>query len=150
MIRGPPRFTRTDTLFPYTTLCRSRGFVDGQAERRRGVALALVIPGAPRLLGCDVAPFDPGDIVARIVAPAFHRADIDLRGGEIVPQHRLLVVGVGEQLGEGRVGRSLCDQGRGDRKSVVKGKSVSVRVVLGGSGNIKTNINVYVIDNIRL
>src|SRR3546814_13277822 len=23
MIRRPPRFTRTDTLFPYTTLCRS-------------------------------------------------------------------------------------------------------------------------------
>src|SRR3546814_14549892 len=23
MIRGPPRFTRTDTLFPYTTLFRS-------------------------------------------------------------------------------------------------------------------------------
>src|SRR3546814_2506460 len=25
MIRRPPRSTRTDTLFPYTTLCRSRG-----------------------------------------------------------------------------------------------------------------------------
>src|SRR3546814_5281416 len=25
MIRGPPRSTRTDTLFPYTTLFRSRG-----------------------------------------------------------------------------------------------------------------------------
>src|SRR3546814_11196990 len=24
MIRRPPRTTRTDTLFPYTTLCRSR------------------------------------------------------------------------------------------------------------------------------
>src|SRR3546814_12648990 len=24
MIRRPPRATRTDTLFPYTTLCRSR------------------------------------------------------------------------------------------------------------------------------
>src|SRR3546814_12853374 len=24
MIRRPPRSTRTDTLFPYTTLCRSR------------------------------------------------------------------------------------------------------------------------------
>src|SRR3546814_2110184 len=26
MIRRPPRSTRTDTLFPYTTLCRSKGF----------------------------------------------------------------------------------------------------------------------------
>src|SRR3546814_8677198 len=25
MIRRPPRSTRTDTLFPYTTLCRSKG-----------------------------------------------------------------------------------------------------------------------------
>src|SRR3546814_21079350 len=31
MIRGPPRSTRTDTLFPYTTLFRSPAF----AERHR-------------------------------------------------------------------------------------------------------------------
>src|SRR6056297_3959501 len=29
MIRRPPRSTRTDTLFPYTTLFRSRGSRDG-------------------------------------------------------------------------------------------------------------------------
>src|SRR3546814_2423878 len=40
MIRRPPRSTRTDTLFPYTTLCRSdrlgqvRG--DGRGLRRNG------------------------------------------------------------------------------------------------------------------
>src|SRR3546814_6419052 len=35
MIRRPPRATRTDTLFPYTTLFRSvRG--DGVVERRPG------------------------------------------------------------------------------------------------------------------
>src|SRR3546814_12914140 len=28
MIRRPPRSTRTDTLFPYTTLCRSEGQAD--------------------------------------------------------------------------------------------------------------------------
>src|SRR3546814_3995797 len=34
MIRRPPRSTRTDTLFPYTTLCRSRGLIgDLQGER---------------------------------------------------------------------------------------------------------------------
>src|SRR3546814_10918930 len=40
MIQRPPRSTRTDTLFPYTTLFRSPG-VSGQGEaghpRRRGV-----------------------------------------------------------------------------------------------------------------
>src|SRR3546814_8707764 len=35
MIRRPPRSTRTDTLFPYTTLFRSRCFVEeGGAQRR--------------------------------------------------------------------------------------------------------------------
>src|SRR3546814_5740771 len=41
MIRRPPRSTRTDTLFPYTTLCRSernavqRGHVDAAAVRHQ-------------------------------------------------------------------------------------------------------------------
>src|SRR3546814_8685121 len=38
MIRRPPRSTRTDTLFPYTTLFRSRLFQHG---RRRGSELRL-------------------------------------------------------------------------------------------------------------
>src|SRR3546814_15374553 len=32
MIRRPPRSTRTDTLFPYTTLCRSHGRLDMAAN----------------------------------------------------------------------------------------------------------------------
>src|SRR3546814_12201422 len=32
MIRRPPRSTRTDTLFPYTTLCRSCGLTLGGLE----------------------------------------------------------------------------------------------------------------------
>src|SRR3546814_6245221 len=40
MIRRPPRSTRTDTLFPYTTLFRSEQHGRGQCrgERRRGGA----------------------------------------------------------------------------------------------------------------
>src|SRR3546814_9497580 len=34
MIRRPPRSTRTDTLFPYTTLFRSGALFDHQARRR--------------------------------------------------------------------------------------------------------------------
>src|SRR3546814_5680109 len=37
MIRRPPRSTRTDTLFPYTTLFRSRG--DAAGARRRAAGL---------------------------------------------------------------------------------------------------------------
>src|SRR3546814_19266002 len=33
MIRRPPRSTRTDTLFPYTTLFRSRWLGDGRLPR---------------------------------------------------------------------------------------------------------------------
>src|SRR3546814_9992791 len=40
MIRRPPRFTRTDTLFPYTTLFRS----DGELEK----AIAATIPEPER------------------------------------------------------------------------------------------------------
>src|SRR3546814_13814121 len=34
MIRRPPRSTRTDTLFPYTTLCRSAGAIEAQGNLR--------------------------------------------------------------------------------------------------------------------
>src|SRR3546814_3361484 len=38
MIRRPPRSTRTDTLFPYTTLFRShRGYSDVVAARVEGI-----------------------------------------------------------------------------------------------------------------
>src|SRR3546814_2904996 len=36
MIRRPPRSTRTDTLFPYTTLFRSRGSPASRAIQRSG------------------------------------------------------------------------------------------------------------------
>src|SRR3546814_7795267 len=43
MIRRPPRSTRTDTLFPYTTLFRSRSVDVAGAERDVLDALALVL-----------------------------------------------------------------------------------------------------------
>src|SRR3546814_11158542 len=36
MIRRPPRSTRTDTLFPYTTLFRSEGAIADRARRSTG------------------------------------------------------------------------------------------------------------------
>src|SRR3546814_4054347 len=35
MIRRPPRSTRTDTLFPYTTLFRSQRAIDDRSDRLR-------------------------------------------------------------------------------------------------------------------
>src|SRR3546814_10753938 len=45
MIRRPPRSTRTDTLFPYTTLFRScrRPSGGGAAPRSRGRGLSLYV-----------------------------------------------------------------------------------------------------------
>src|SRR3546814_1002720 len=48
MIRRPPRSTRTDTLFPYTTLFRSRNFIDhvgivaGNEDARQAVSRCTV------------------------------------------------------------------------------------------------------------
>src|SRR3546814_16853666 len=47
MIRRPPRSTRTDTLFPYTTLFRSPGFSLLQSPLRVDAALYGPMRGAP-------------------------------------------------------------------------------------------------------
>src|SRR3546814_12626760 len=61
MIRRPPRSTRTDTLFPYTTLFRSQGS-GGRVEQdledavlaRIEDAVALCCVGQPEAVGEDV------------------------------------------------------------------------------------------------
>src|SRR3546814_6372505 len=63
MRRRPPRSTRTDTLFPYTTLFRSGRAVDGAPSpprlRRRGAAhLDHADQHRLRLLGGHHHPFD--------------------------------------------------------------------------------------------
>src|SRR3546814_10019557 len=51
MIRRPPRSTRTDTLFPYTTLCRSQGAEQDRTVGNRFIARYTNTPtqGATRL-----------------------------------------------------------------------------------------------------
>src|SRR3546814_232287 len=57
MLRRPPRSTRTDTLFPYTTLCRARGRSPRDADETSSAAgRQRCAPGsarrARRLLSC--------------------------------------------------------------------------------------------------
>src|SRR3546814_8261199 len=49
MIRRPPRSTRTDTLFPYTTLFRSGVWFDRDAGRQHGERLAEALAHQGRL-----------------------------------------------------------------------------------------------------
>src|SRR3546814_15946351 len=61
MIRRPPRSTRTDTLFPYTTLFRSRRYARARAKAGIGQALILqflkrrIVDGQPLGLENDVS-----------------------------------------------------------------------------------------------
>src|SRR3546814_17439449 len=64
MIRRPPRSTRTDTLFPYTTLFRS---VRHQFQRRLAIAVDRADGGAARIAVQRV-------LDARILAQ--HRAEL--------------------------------------------------------------------------
>src|SRR3546814_17553354 len=59
MIRRPPRSTRTDTLFPYTTLFRSLGAGDRQ---QYGLFASLVVDAQRRRIGRALA--DSGATVA--------------------------------------------------------------------------------------
>src|SRR3546814_9363404 len=52
MIRRPPRSTRTDTLFPYTPLVRSRKLIVQAAQGTR--------PGAERIVDLDETGFEAG------------------------------------------------------------------------------------------
>src|SRR3546814_12305874 len=118
MIRRPPRSTRTDTLFPYTTLFRS----DGARYPHLGVFFGWA--GVEEAEG------------AAAVLPAFQRGRVDgLRVPDMLGQ---LAEGLGrhvDTLEEGEAGRRpawRAARERRARQSVVSGKSVSGRVDLGG------------------
>src|SRR3546814_1477676 len=66
MIRRPPRSTRTDTLFPYTTLFRSIGWYKGVQAPLSGVITnaAACNPSIPATLQPPISPdgdCDPGN-----------------------------------------------------------------------------------------
>src|SRR3546814_18613551 len=67
MIRRPPRSTRTDTLFPYTTLFRSLG---GRLQRGTDAREHLVE-------GCEVAHLLGADALGDLLDHAEHRALTD-------------------------------------------------------------------------
>src|SRR3546814_19338837 len=102
MIRRPPRSTLTDTLFPYTTLFRSAG----QAGDHDQPVARQVEVDVLQVVGTGPADAD-----------GVHRH----RGWGPWKRGRRLAEGARPHRGASR-----------DRKSVVYGQSVSVRVDLGG------------------
>src|SRR3546814_17547817 len=58
MIRRPPRSTRTDTLFPYTSLFRSRL---APATRRRASVMPICVPHGHRLRSLLPHPAEHAD-----------------------------------------------------------------------------------------
>src|SRR3546814_20046720 len=129
MILRPPRPTRTDTLFPYTTLFRS-------ADAR--IAVAVVRCAIERAVGCmrpRRAEIDV-DIAHDAVADlAFDAVDARRRGiGDLrlraLEARNLQILVVVEEAGE--VERPLTREGD------VEGKSVAGRGDLGGRSIIKT------------
>src|SRR3546814_20641377 len=127
MIRRPPRSTRTDTLFPYTTLFRSRqppyrafrgrGGADG---RNRAFGNGLRRSGSRSLGAIGVAALraDP-------CLPLVHRQRLDRdRHIAVIDAAKLRALAV-------------IEAGLGDRKSVVEGKRVSVSLDFGGRRIIK-------------
>src|SRR3546814_16325348 len=115
MMRRPPRSTRTDTLFPYTTLFRSRirvaDTVDPRGRRRAAAEERTPPEGTARYRRDRRAPAPARSRrarsrAARLCATALHAAD----------------------RAAGR---------RADRERVVLGKRWSVRVELGGGRFLK-------------
>src|SRR3546814_3614723 len=94
MIRRPPRATRTDTLFPFTTLCRSEdggAFVDtstgnGGFSGPISGAGGLIVEGGGRLALSGDNSFSGGVVVDGSTleitgAGALGTGDVDLLGG---------------------------------------------------------------------
>src|SRR3546814_14650019 len=124
MIRRPPRSTRTDTLFPYTTLFRSEA---------SDIHLALR-PGTDGALACAVMHVlfkegyaDRGYMARYADAPDELEAHLATR----TPAWAAAITGLSEQ--------ELVDFARiSARKSVGQGTSMCVGVVPGGRRSIKT------------
>src|SRR3546814_16046868 len=126
MIRRPPRSTRTDTLFPYTTLFRSE---------RWAAHNAAPSPAVRAIAACLSPDRQPSsNLSLGFVNLSLDRTDDTVRDPV---RHLFHTVSLWRcSAGSSGAGGTGEEQGS-DRKSVVEGKSVSVRVDLGGRRIIK-------------
>src|SRR3546814_14973984 len=127
MIRRPPRSTRTDTLFPYTTLFRSQFVTLDAFCRSQAEALGPFDRRCPLAQACSHArpTLSRLSTISDKIVPQPRDGDKEVTLGR---QALLPAVEYGDSFAVGQVP---------DRKSVVWGKRVSVRVDLGGRGILK-------------
>src|SRR3546814_18764591 len=125
MIPRPPRSTRTDPLFPYTTLFRARPGPDGRRDPKPMSDMARTSSSEPTLPGQPLAvsghPFTRGQLALFAGGSGDHNA-IHIDSDVAKPQ------GFGDVIVP-------------DRTSVGQGTSVSGRVDLGGCCIIKKKNN---------
>src|SRR3546814_13909415 len=91
MIRRPPRSTRTDTLFPYTTLFRSEGAPMSESIKpvvlaySGGPATSVILKWLQATYGCELVTFTADLGQAEELEPA--RAKAALTGIAPTPLH---------------------------------------------------------------
>src|SRR3546814_16735049 len=124
MIRRPPRSTRTDTLFPYTTLFRSWVVTSRRGLRSRKVN---IVPGGTRLTGRR-AP----SVAQRLFAtPALLTSLPRLSAGSALAASWII------SPEESRTAQATPKPRTGDQKSVVQGKSEYETVNVRGGRTIE-------------
>src|SRR3546814_19852679 len=100
MIRRPPRSTRTDTLFPYTTLFRSTLEAVLQPPHGRGIGdFRRPVAGAGALDDADhrVVQRDPRRQPGLDLVRELHRHAVAVGAARVTGQHR--VVALGDRVG---------------------------------------------------
>src|SRR3546814_16894941 len=134
MIRRPPRSTRTDTLFPYTTLFRSVEQRQTIGDDEHGCRRIVVEAHVPRPVEID-GTLRIGAVGGRLHEAALQRLDVievALDAAErrhVARRQRRLLRGRCRERGGKR-------QGRGGRQGGGEGTSVGGRGTLGGGRNI--------------
>src|SRR3546814_13785184 len=129
LIRRPPRPTPPDTLFPYTTLFRSRSLRPPELDGRD---LFVGADRVERAFAQQPALVEHHDMAVELCDEI--DVMIDHQHGMFADERLDDVGGLGAFHGAHAGGRLVEQQ---DRKSVVSGKSVSVRVDLGWRRIIK-------------
>src|SRR3546814_19633357 len=129
MIRRPPRSTRTDTLFPYTTRFRSQHLADQLRVERRGDLVEQHDLGTHGERAGDGDPLllAAGELAGKMVQLLAEAAHVEQLARTLLGL-RLRQL----QHGDRRLHAVLTD-----RNNAVWGKLVSVRLILGGPLSIK-------------